>query len=74
MLYAIQNTRKYFKDNKNKFDNEKLFRYTLRRRIMQVGREKRKILMQNIEMGQSEIKKVLAEQFQEIKKFYVNIN
>jgi len=73
VLYSLHNTRKYYKDNREMIINNPYMRYKyrMRRRILNVGKENSQIAIKHSEMLLGKIKETLSDQFHKIKNFYV---
>lgn len=76
MLYGLHNTRAYYKENREKIiqDENLRFKYRIRRKIMNLGRLTRKVVLNNVKMAQEEMKVLLSTQFGLLKNYYTKIN
>ena len=72
LLYTLHNTRKFFKENREMIINDPFLRYKyrMRRRILNVGKENSQIAMKNNEMALGKIREIVSDQFHKIKNFY----
>jgi hypothetical protein len=71
IIYSLHITRKYFKSIKDKIDDFTRYKYRLRRKILNLGKDNALISIKHISFGNHKIKDILADQFIKIKNYYI---